>query len=127
MRALTLTWYQGTEKPELLTKGLIPGYDSGVLFVGSDGMLIADYGRHLLLPTGQFADELLLLSNGRRIAMGRPADVLTEHTISEHYGASVRVLHDECGGVVIVPTRSHREASGSPRAPAEADRADGRR
>src|SRR5690606_29809757 len=29
---------------------------SGVLFVGSDGMLIADYGRHLLLPTGQFAD-----------------------------------------------------------------------
>lgn len=82
---------------------------------------------HDLTLAGQFADELLLLSNGRRIAMGRPAEVLTEHTISEHYGASVRVLHDECGGVVIVPTRAHREASPSSRASAEADRADGRR
>lgn len=67
---------------------------------------------HDLTLAGQFADELLLLSNGRRIAMGRPAEVLTEHTIGEHYGASVRVLHDECEGIVVIPTRAHRPARG---------------
>lgn len=65
---------------------------------------------HDLTLAGQFADRLLLVSNGRLVALGSPAEVLTEHTIGEHYGASVRVLHDECGGVVVVPTRSHRTA-----------------
>lgn len=46
---LSLTWYQGTMKPELWTKGEIPAWQSGVLFVGDKGMLIADYRRHALL------------------------------------------------------------------------------
>lgn len=62
---------------------------------------------HDLTLAGQFADRLLLMSNGRSVAAGTAAEVLTEHTISEHYGASVRVLRDECGGVVVIPTRSH--------------------
>lgn len=83
---------------------------------------------HDLTLAGQFADELLLMSNGRRIAVGRPDEVLTEHTIGEHYGASVRVLRDECGGVVVVPTRSHRDVgSTTSSADADAGRADGRR
>ncbi|QGG96177.1 ABC transporter ATP-binding protein [Actinomarinicola tropica] len=81
---------------------------------------------HDLTLAGQFADELLLMSNGRRIAMGPPTEVLTEHTIGEHYGASVRVLRDECGGIVVVPTRSHRTAGVGSRA-VDGERADERR
>lgn len=53
---LSLTWYQGDHKPELWKNGSIPQWDSGVLFVGSEGMLLSDYGRHILLPENQFAD-----------------------------------------------------------------------
>jgi predicted dehydrogenase len=54
--ALTLTWYQGADKPRPWTNGAIPKWDSGVLFVGTKGMLLADYGRHLLLPEQEFRD-----------------------------------------------------------------------
>lgn len=53
--AVRLTWYQGEEKPELWRGGLIPKWDSGVLFVGTKGMLLSDYGKHLLLPEEKFA------------------------------------------------------------------------
>ncbi|MFN0053604.1 MAG: Gfo/Idh/MocA family protein [Planctomycetales bacterium] len=53
--AVTLTWYQGTEKPALWTQGSIPRWDSGVLFVGDRGMVLADYDRHMLLPEQDFA------------------------------------------------------------------------
>ena len=53
---VAVTWYQGSHKPELLTNGRIPAWDSGVLFVGSKGMLLSDYGRHMLLPEEQFKD-----------------------------------------------------------------------
>lgn len=47
--AVALTWYQGTRRPDLWTKGEIPQWPSGVLFVGDRGMLLADYRRHVLL------------------------------------------------------------------------------
>lgn len=53
---LTLTWYQGAMKPEPWTSGAIPKWDSGVLFVGEKGMLLSDYGRHVLLPEDRFRD-----------------------------------------------------------------------
>lgn len=53
---VALTWYQGTHKPELLTNGSIPAWDSGVLFVGEKGMLLSDYGKHVLLPEDKFRD-----------------------------------------------------------------------
>ena len=31
-------------------------WDSGVLFVGDKGMLLSDYGKHVLLPEKEFAD-----------------------------------------------------------------------
>ncbi len=59
-----LTWH-GTGKPDQLD-GLIAGmkdsdgkqlkWGSGQLFIGSKGMIIADYGRHLLLPVDQYKD-----------------------------------------------------------------------
>jgi hypothetical protein len=52
---LNLTWYQGAERPEILKAGGIPPWANGVLFVGSDGMLLSDYGRHVLLPEDRFA------------------------------------------------------------------------
>ncbi len=54
--AVTLTWYQGANKPEIWTRGGIPQWESGVLFVGDKGMLLSDYGKHLLLPEEEFKD-----------------------------------------------------------------------
>jgi iron complex transport system ATP-binding protein len=68
---------------------------------------------HDLTLAGQFSDRLLLMSNGRAVASGPATSVLTEHIVGEHYGASVRVLHDEDGGVVVVPVRAGRGAADS--------------
>jgi hypothetical protein len=52
--ALTLTWYQGNRKPEIWTRGGIPQWSDGVLFIGEKGMLLADYDKHVLLPETAF-------------------------------------------------------------------------
>ncbi len=54
--AVKLTWYQGEEKPSIWREGGIPKWDSGVLFIGSKGMILADYGKHTLLPEAIFKD-----------------------------------------------------------------------
>jgi predicted dehydrogenase len=54
--AVKLTWYQGTFKPAAWKEDRIPRWDSGVLFVGSKGMLLADYSQHRLLPEKEYAD-----------------------------------------------------------------------
>lgn len=51
-----VAWYQGTYRPLLWEQKQIPQWASGVLFVGDKGMLLADYGKHLLLPENQFVD-----------------------------------------------------------------------
>ena len=56
MPPLKLHWYQGEEKPRPWQDGAIPKWDSGVLFEGSKGMLLADYGRTVLLPEKDFHD-----------------------------------------------------------------------
>jgi len=54
--AVKLTWYDGVQRPEspegfdLNKRGL------GILFKGDDGMLLADYGSHHLLPAEKFKD-----------------------------------------------------------------------
>ncbi len=54
--AVRVTWYQGEKKPALWRDGGIPRWDSGALFVGDAGMLLADYGKHTLLPEDKFRD-----------------------------------------------------------------------
>ena len=49
------TWYQGVDKPLLHTEKRIPQWDNGVLFVGDNGMLLADYQKYKLLPEEKFA------------------------------------------------------------------------
>jgi hypothetical protein len=56
MPAVTLTWYQGVNKPAVWTEGGIPKWDSGVLFVGDKGMLLSNYDKHALFPEKEFAD-----------------------------------------------------------------------
>ena len=51
-----LTWHQGVNKPELWKRGKIPQWKNGVLFIGSDGMLLSDYRKHLLLPEDKFTE-----------------------------------------------------------------------
>ncbi len=56
MPAVKLTWHQGENKPEIWKSGEIPKWDSGCLFIGDKGMLLSDYGKHVLLPEKNFAD-----------------------------------------------------------------------
>ncbi len=54
--AVKLTWYQGTMKPDIWKEKKIPQQNDGVLFIGSKGMLLADYSKHVLLPEDDFKD-----------------------------------------------------------------------
>lgn len=52
---VTLRWYHGDKRPPQFAQGLLPKWGNGTLFVGSKGMLLADYGSHRLLPETNFA------------------------------------------------------------------------
>ena len=56
MPAVDVTWYQGENKPEIWKRGDIPQWGNGHLFIGDKGMLLSDYGKHILLPEKEFAD-----------------------------------------------------------------------
>jgi predicted dehydrogenase len=56
---VTLTWYHGDRRPPQFGAGLLPEWGNGTLFVGADGMLIADYEHFALLPEARFADRKL--------------------------------------------------------------------
>jgi iron complex transport system ATP-binding protein len=62
---------------------------------------------HDLTLAGQYADRLALLDAGRLVAEGSADAVLTEENLARHYGARVRVMHEE-SGIVIVPDRRSR-------------------
>jgi predicted dehydrogenase len=53
---VTMTWRNGGgNSPSILQERNVPNWGSAVLFVGEKGMLLANYGKHQLLPEGQFA------------------------------------------------------------------------
>ena len=56
MPPVTVNWYQGANKPAILQQKNIAQWGSGVLFVGDKGMLLSNYGKHVLLPEKKFAD-----------------------------------------------------------------------
>ena len=60
---------------------------------------------HDLTIAGQVTDRLVLVAEGRVALEGPPRHVLTAEAIGEHYGASVRVI-DEAAGPVVIPLRS---------------------
>jgi len=51
---LKLSWYQGRNKPAIWTDGGIPQWGDGTLFIGDKGMLLSNYGKHVLLPEDQW-------------------------------------------------------------------------
>lgn len=62
---------------------------------------------HDLSLAGQYADRLLLLDGGRVVAHGKPDAVLSEEVIAAHYGAQVRVIHEN-GAVFVLPQREEK-------------------
>ncbi len=70
---------------------------------GPDGLTLVA-AMHDLTLAAQYADRVLLLSEGRIVADGAPADVLTEAALAEHYGATVRILTVD-DRVAVLPTR----------------------
>jgi iron complex transport system ATP-binding protein len=62
---------------------------------------------HDLTLAAQFCDRIILMSGGSVAADGRAPDVLTGPLIERHFDASVKVLDDGRGGVVVIPVR-HR-------------------
>lgn len=52
--AIKMTWYDGNLAPRKVLGQRVPG--SGVMFVGSEGMMFADYGSYRLFPAEKFAD-----------------------------------------------------------------------
>ncbi len=55
--AVVLNWYDGKmAPPEVMKKPGMPKWGDGTLFVGDNGMLLAGYNNHLLLPEDKFKD-----------------------------------------------------------------------
>ncbi|MHB1038057.1 MAG: Gfo/Idh/MocA family protein [Pirellulales bacterium] len=50
-----LTWYDGPRRPPILAERKLPAWGAGVVFVGSEGILQADYGNWNLFPEAKFA------------------------------------------------------------------------
>jgi ABC-type Fe3+/spermidine/putrescine transport system ATPase subunit len=103
--------------PEVLlldepTSALDIGHQQDVLELVSTqkdtGGLTVVSAMHDLTLAGQYADRMLLLSSGRAVATGTPAEVLREDTIAEHYNARVRMVDDGEGNIAVVPSRAPR-------------------
>jgi iron complex transport system ATP-binding protein len=62
---------------------------------------------HDLTIAGQYADELLVLCDGRAVATGPPHQVLTGALVRDVFGATVEIL-DGRDGVVVAPARPGR-------------------
>jgi len=69
-----------------------------------DGLTVLS-AMHELTLAAQYADRLLLLSDGRLVAVGAPEEIATEELISTHYRAEVRVYSDGQGPVAVIPVR----------------------
>jgi hypothetical protein len=53
--AVRMTWHHGGKRPAAFEERKLPKWGDGTLFVGSKGMMLADYGRYRLFPEADFA------------------------------------------------------------------------
>jgi iron complex transport system ATP-binding protein len=67
---------------------------------------------HDLTLAGQYADRIALVVGGKLVAVGSPADVLTEPAIADHYQAQVRVMQMNGSGRAVIPIRAHPSEEG---------------
>lgn len=69
---------------------------------------------HDLNLAARYADHVVLFDQGRVIAQGPVADVLTEPLLSQVYGIDLRILHPEdLGYPIIVPLKVRGAVSGT--------------
>lgn len=61
---------------------------------------------HDLTLAGLYADRLVLMHQGFRVAVGTAQQVLRAETLAEFYGVSARVHHEPDGTVVVIPQRA---------------------
>ena len=66
---------------------------------------------HDLGVASRFADSLLLLAAGVPVASGPAREVLTEESLSRHYGTPVSVMDGPDGGLVVIPLRGAPSSS----------------
>ncbi|MDE0131122.1 MAG: ABC transporter ATP-binding protein [bacterium] len=69
---------------------------------------------HDLTLAAQFCDRLVMMAGGKAILEGPPRAVITERSLRDHYGASVRVLTGPDFGVVVIPLRSDNGSGDRP-------------
>jgi len=67
---------------------------------------------HDLNLAGRFCDEVVLLDDGRVVASGTPAEVLTEENVESVFGAQVHVGRDVATGAVRVTPLGQGSRSG---------------
>jgi iron complex transport system ATP-binding protein len=69
---------------------------------------------HDLALAARFCDRLLLLADGKIVAAGPPASVVTESNLARFFALRARVLNDkETGSLFIVPLSANDKPAGS--------------
>ena len=67
---------------------------------------------HELNMAARYADQLVAIKSGTVLASGTAQEVMTDHTVSEVFAMSARVLHDpESDTRLVVPARTQRATS----------------
>jgi iron complex transport system ATP-binding protein len=103
------------QRPRLLlldepTSMLDIGHEQAVLDLvdglRAEGLTVVS-ALHDLTLAGQYADQLVLLDEGKAVAAGAAADVLTESLIGRVYSARVSVSDGRDGRPVVAPVRGN--------------------
>jgi len=63
---------------------------------------------HDLTLAGQFADRLMLLTNGRIAASGPASTVLADSLLARHFGPGIQVLTTDAGDLAVISRRMPR-------------------
>jgi hypothetical protein len=127
-------WHQGEHKPLPWLQGKLPlknaetkqPWNDGHLFVGDKGMLLSDYGKHVLLPEEKFAgfqppEPFLRESPGHHAEWlnacrtgsptGSPFDYAAALTVANHLGnvafrAGETIRWDDSQGTIVENPRA---------------------
>ena len=71
---------------------------------------------HDLNLAARYTDHLVALRQGRLVAQGSPADVVTPELVAEVFGMTAQVIADPVSGTpLVVPVGRHHATDGSPR------------
>ena len=66
---------------------------------------------HDLNLAAAFADEIVLMANGKIVGQGKPDDLLDEELLSRTFGCSLQIVSSGAGGRLILPSAIARNAS----------------